>query len=167
MLNPNPQTQTPPAWGWYVAFCVAFAIMWFVLVMMGLSFIFSGPPNREMSQPDAQVMGFIFVGLGAALMVPYAAAPFLPTVAQLLSDGIVLIVLSMTGACCLPAAIPLLISWVKPETKEYFDGRRPGAETGAGPLPFAGVTHKKCPGCGLNNVPAAVQCERCGAALAS
>ncbi|HEV2863299.1 MAG TPA: hypothetical protein VGX48_19955 [Pyrinomonadaceae bacterium] len=166
MLNLNQQPRKPPVWGWYVAFCAAMAVMWLALVVLGLSFIFSGPPNREMSRQDAEVVGLIFIVLGVALMAPYVAAPFLPRRRWAWVVGVVLIVLSMTGTCCLPAAIPLLIWWVKPETKEYFGGGRSGAETSMSPSPVGGVTHKKCPGCGLNNVPAATRCERCGAALA-
>lgn len=123
MPDPNLQTQRPAVWVWYVAFCVAMAIMWLTLVFLGLSFLLTGPPNREMSSGDARVMGLIFIGLGAALMVPYVAAPFLPRRRWAWVLGVVLIVLSMTGTCCLPAAIPLLIFWVKPETKAFFDGR--------------------------------------------
>ena len=165
MVTPNLQPQKPPVWGWYVAFCVAMAIMWLMLVILGLSFILSGPPNREMSQRDAQFIGLIFIGLGVGLMVPYAAAPLLPRRRWVWVLGIALIILSMSGTCCLPAAIPLLIWWVKPETKEYFGGGRWGAETSMNPLSVASVTHKKCPGCGLNNVSAAIQCERCGSLL--
>lgn len=121
MLNPTTQPPKPPVWGWYVLFCVAMAIQWFVLVLLGLSFIFSGPPNRGMSAREAQVLGLIFVGLGAALMTPYAAAPFLPRRRWAWGLGFALILLSMSGTICLPVAIPLLIHWVKPETKWFFD----------------------------------------------
>lgn len=123
MWNPDPQLQRPAVWAWYVAFCAAMAIMWLMLVILGLSFILSGPPNPEMSPDEARVMGLIFIVLGAALMLPYVAAPFLPRRKWAWVLGIVLIALSMTGACCLPAAIPLLIFWVKPETKAFFNVR--------------------------------------------
>ena len=123
MSNPNPQPQRPAVWTWYVAFCAAMAVMWLGLVILGLNFILSGPPNQEMSPGDARVMGIIFIVLGAALMAPYVAAPFLPRRKWAWVLGIVLIVLSMTGTCCLPAAVPLLIFWVKPETKAFFNVR--------------------------------------------
>jgi hypothetical protein len=34
--------------------------------------------------------------------------------------GIVLIALGMTSACFVPACIPLLIYWLKPDAKSYF-----------------------------------------------
>ena len=39
------------------------------------------------------------------------------------------------------------------------------AEMSTSPPPGAEVSHKKCLSCGLNNVTAAAQCERCGVAL--
>lgn len=121
MSNPNLQPPRPAVWPWYVAFCAAMALMWLILVFLGLSFILTGPPNSDMSPDEARVMGLIFVVLGAALMAPYVAAPFLPRRRWAWVLGIVLIALSMTGTCCLPAAIPLLIFWVKPETKAFFN----------------------------------------------
>ena len=35
--------------------------------------------------------------------------------------GIVLICISLTSCCCFPVSIPLLIYWLKPETKSYFN----------------------------------------------
>lgn len=42
--------------------------------------------------------------------------------------GLVLICLGM-ATCCLPACLPLLIAWVKPDTQEYF--RRPSRPFGS------------------------------------
>ncbi|HLM58716.1 MAG TPA: hypothetical protein VK422_21610 [Pyrinomonadaceae bacterium] len=123
MLDPNPQPPRPAVWAWYVAFCAAMAIMWLMLVILGLNFIVAGPSDPEMSPGEARVMGLIFIVLGAALMAPYAAAPFLPRRKWAWVVGVVLIALSMTGTCCIPAAVPLLIFWVKPETKAFFNAR--------------------------------------------
>lgn len=121
MLKPTTQLQKPPVWGWYVAYCFAMAIQWFLLVLLGLDFIFSGPPNPNMSPHESEVIGLIFIVWGAAFMAPYLAAPFLPRRKWAWGLGFALIILSMSGTCCLPVAIPLLIQWVKPETKGFFD----------------------------------------------
>lgn len=114
------EPQAPPVWKWYVAFCIVMAVMWLGLVILGLGFISTGPPNTEMSPQEAKVMGLIFVGLGVALAAPYVAAPFLPRRRWAWVVGIVLIVFSMSGTCCLPAAVPLLVFWVRPENKAFF-----------------------------------------------
>jgi hypothetical protein len=114
------RSQEPAVWKWYVAYCVVMAIMWFMLVIVGFTFLLPGPPDPEMSPREAEVMGFILIGLGVALATPYVAAPFLPRRRWAWVLGIVLIALSMSGTCCLPAAIPLLIFWLKPENKAFF-----------------------------------------------
>lgn len=128
MLNPNPPPEKPPVWNWYVAYCVAMAFMWLLLVFLGLSFILTGPPNREMSSQEARVMGFIFITLGVLLMLPYLAAPFLPRRRWAWIVGVLLISLGATGTCCLPAAIPLMIYWAKPENKAFFGMGEGGRE---------------------------------------
>jgi hypothetical protein len=69
------------------------------------------------------IEGILFIGLGIPLMVVFAIAPFLPKKPWVWIYGIVLIGLGMTSVCCLPATIPLLIFWIKPETQQFF-GRK-------------------------------------------
>ena len=167
MLPQSSGPQKPAVWGWYVTYCVAMAFLYFVTVVMGLIMLLTGPTGPDVDPVENKIISFIFIGMGLALLIPFAAGPLLPRRRWAWVVGLVLIVIGMTSMCCLPVAIPLLIWWIKPETKEYYYQGRSGAEAGPGPLPVANVTHKKCPGCGLNNVPAATRCERCGTALAS
>jgi len=66
-------------------------------------------------------------GLGAGLLIislPLFGACLLPLFVQprpwLWTYDLVIICMGLTSACLLPACIPLLISWMKPETKSYF-----------------------------------------------
>lgn len=113
-------SQAPAVQKWYLLFCVAMALSCLPLVLLGFDFLSNGQRNREMSPQEAQVLGFIFIGMGLVLFALYAAAPFLPRRRWAWVVGIVLIVFSMSGTCCLPAAIPLLIVWVKPENKVFY-----------------------------------------------
>ncbi len=116
--------QEPPVWKWYVAYCAVMAIMYLVVVIMGV--VFLAIPARLAMKPqeglETQVWGLITIGLGILFLAPYAAAPFLPRRRWAWVVGIVLIGIGMTSMCCLPAAIPLLIFWLKPENKAFFDG---------------------------------------------
>jgi hypothetical protein len=58
--------------------------------------------------------------LGAALAVVFAVALFLPRRRWNWIVGIVIIALGMTSCCFAPFLIPLIVYWVKPETKAYF-----------------------------------------------
>ena len=58
------------------------------------------------------------------IALPFFGACLLPLVLKprpwLWTYDLVIICLGMTSACFLPACIPLLIHWMKPETKAYF-----------------------------------------------
>jgi hypothetical protein len=116
------EPPAPPVWKWYVAYCAAMAIMYLLMVLMGVVFI--AIPARLAPTPqeaqEAQVWGFLTIVLGVLFLAPYAAAPFLPRRKWAWVVGVVLIGIGMTSMCCLPAAIPLLIFWLKPENKEFF-----------------------------------------------
>ena len=59
------------------------------------------------------VLGVLFgIGFGIGLLVPRRRWGWIYT--------IVLICIGFTSCCTLPACIPLLIFWIKPETKMYF-----------------------------------------------
>jgi hypothetical protein len=111
--------QAPPVWKWYVAYCAAMAFMYLVVVIMGVVFL-ALPAGSDMNPQEAWFIGLVCIGLGTLCLVPYAAAPFLPRRRWAWVVGVVLIGIGMTSMCCLPAAIPLLIFWLKPESKAFF-----------------------------------------------
>jgi drug/metabolite transporter (DMT)-like permease len=88
--------------------------------VLGIVFLAFEPTGRDMSAEEARVMGVVFIVMGLALTVPFAIGPFLPRKPGAWVFGLVLICLGLTSVCCLPATIPLLIHWIKPETKNYF-----------------------------------------------
>lgn len=167
MLPQSSEPQKPAVWGWYVTYCIAMAALYLVVVVAGFTVLLTGPTGPEVDPLGSKIGSLIVIGLGLVLLIPFAAGPLLPRRRWAWVVGLVLICIGLTSMCCLPIAIPLLIWWLKPETKEYYYDDRSETGTRTGPLPVANVTHKKCPGCGLNNVPTATRCERCGTALAS
>lgn len=112
--------EKPAVWKWYAAYCVAMALMYLVCVLMGLVFIFGDPAALEMDPGGAKVVGAIFIVMGLVLAALFGAGPLLPRRTWAWVFGIVLIALGMGSMCCLPATVPLLIWWLKPETKAYF-----------------------------------------------
>jgi len=118
-LNP----ATPSVYKWFVVYCILMALLYMTTAVMGIVFIFT-EPDPEMSAEEAKIMGSVFIILGLVLFVPYALAPFLPRKSWVWVFGLVLICIGLTSACCLPACIPLLIFWLKPEMKAFY-GRTP------------------------------------------
>lgn len=112
----------PAVWPWYVGFCVAMAVLAVFVAGLGLFFLIAPTAWMNMPKHEAVVLGVVYLAGGAVLFLPYAVAPFLPCRPWHWVYGLVLICLSMTSCCCLPAAIPLLVFWIKPETKAWFQG---------------------------------------------
>ena len=110
---------TPPVYKWFVVYCLLMALVYMTTAVMGIVFMFT-QPDPEMSAAEAKLMGSVFLILGLVFFVPYALAPFLPRKSWVWVFGLVLICIGLTSACCLPACIPLLIFWLKPEMKTFY-----------------------------------------------
>lgn len=111
---------TPAVWTWYVVYIVAMAVMYVLVAVFGLVLVVINPATLEMEPMEANIQGIVCLLMGAFLFVPYAVAPFLPKQPWAWIYGMVLICIGMTSCCCLPACIPLLLSWIKPECKLFF-----------------------------------------------
>jgi hypothetical protein len=110
---------TPPVYRWFVAYSIFMALLYAFTALMGIFFLFM-EPDAEMSAEEAKIMGSVMIAMGLLFCVPYAAAPFLPRQSWVWILGLVLICIGLTSACCLPACVPLLIFWLKPEMKAFY-----------------------------------------------
>ena len=115
----NLTTTTPPAYKWFVVYCVFMALLYLTTAGMGIVFMFT-EPDAEMSDAEAKIMGAVFLILGLVFFAPYALAPFLPRKSWVWVFGLVLICIGLTSVCCLPVCIPLLLFWLKPEMKSFY-----------------------------------------------
>ena len=113
--QPQPAVMT-----WYKVYCVLMALLYLMLVAAGVFLIIVAPSDRDMSAEEAQLMGGIMLFMGIALAIPFLIGVFLPRKPWAWVFGLVLICIGLTSVCCLPATIPLLIHWIKTETKLYF-----------------------------------------------
>ena len=116
----NVYQPKPPVMTWFAAYCVLMALLYLFCFVMGIIFLTVQPAQRDMSPGETQAMGIVLVVMGLALAIPFAAGPFLPRKSWAWVFGLVLICLGLTSVCCLPATIPLLIHWIKPEVKAYY-----------------------------------------------
>ena len=121
MLQQSSEPQKPAVWKWFVAYCVAMALLYLLTAAIGFCLLLIDPAGSGMDTLEAKVMGVLLSGLGLGMLIPYAAGPFLPQRRWAWVVGLTLICIGMTSACCLPAAVPLLIWWIKPATKEYYN----------------------------------------------
>jgi hypothetical protein len=96
------------------------ALMYFFCLVLGIYFMVAAPTTAETSAAEASLMGLIFAALGLLLSIPFAIGPFLQRRPGAWTFDLVLICIGLGSACCLPVTIPLLLAWLKPETKAYF-----------------------------------------------
>jgi hypothetical protein len=87
------------------------------LVLMFLP-LFS--PKASPGDTEAWIIGLLYGGVGTVFCVPFIIALFGGRRPWVHTLGTVMIALAMTQICCLPILIPLLITWLKPETKRWY-----------------------------------------------
>ncbi|NOT46378.1 MAG: hypothetical protein HOP17_01320 [Acidobacteria bacterium] len=108
---------------WYRVYCAFMVFLYLAVAAFGVALLVS---PFETSQADAgqiRIIGTINAALGLSFFFLFAVALFLPAKPYNWIIGFVSIAIGMTSCCTWPATIPLLIYWVKPETKTFF-GRK-------------------------------------------
>ena len=105
---------------WYRVYCAILAALYLTVVIFGVLMAVNPFDTGEHSEQELFLMGIIYAVIGAILFIVFVTALFLPPKPYNWIVGIVLIGLGMTSCCFLPACIPLLIFWFKPETKAFF-----------------------------------------------
>lgn len=106
---------------WYRVYLAALAVVYLAVAVLATGVIIVQPQGKTAGETaEIFLSSAVFAVLGWILFAAFAAAFFLPRKPYNWIVGLVLIALGMTSACCLPAAVPLLIFWLKPETKAHF-----------------------------------------------
>jgi hypothetical protein len=123
-----PIPQPPKVLAWYRAYSGAMAVLYLVVFAAGLGVAFmhdrlAGAPDDPPATFWLAYGAFIAV-LGLVLGGLFVASFFLPPRPWVWIYHLGLISIGLTSPCCMPVCIPLLIFWIKPETRVYF-GRMP------------------------------------------
>jgi hypothetical protein len=112
--------QPPKVLLWFKIYCGSLCLLYLATAALSLFFFLADPSDTEMSQSAGVLFGVLLLVVGLLLfgvcLLPLILAPR----PWLWTFDLVVICLGMTSACFLPACIPLLIFWLKPETKRYF-----------------------------------------------
>lgn len=105
---------------WYRAYCAVLVAIYVFAMGIGVLLIFFQPDPGSTSAGENIVAGLVYLIFGAVFALVFAVAIFLPRKPYNWVVGIVMIAFGMTSCCFIPATIPLLIFWIKPETKAFF-----------------------------------------------
>lgn len=113
----------PKTFFWYRVYCALMVVLYFAVTVFGLVIAVIQPETSEYQRDEMLIMGIAYALVGMVMFVVYTVALFLPPKPYNWIVGIVMMAIGMTSCCCIPAVIPLLIFWIKPETQAFF-GRR-------------------------------------------
>ncbi len=123
-INPKPKVIF-----WYRLYATGmFGLYFIILVAMILLAILVPFEELKHTEPDLPPIFFMiyFVAISSLSLVMaavFALSFFLKNRPWTWVYHLVLICLGFGSPCCLPASIPLLIFWIKDDTRHYF-GRR-------------------------------------------
>jgi MFS family permease len=115
-------TPAPPVLRWHRVYCGLMAALYAACVAMGMAFIYFSDRLADSDNPAGffLFMGALWIVLGLALAALFAAAFVIPPRPWAWIFHLVLICIGLSSPCCLPVCVPLLIYWLKPETRTYF-----------------------------------------------
>ena len=106
---------------WYRAYLVVMVLLYLACTVFGgFAAYMSQFETNSAEATELFINGIIFLVLGVPFAIIFAVGLFLPRKSWNWIVGIVYIAFGMTSCCFLPITIPLLIYWIKPETKAYF-----------------------------------------------
>jgi len=105
---------------WARIYATLFAVMYLVATFGGVFLLYAGSDLSGDKAGEAMVEGVIMVVLCPALMVLSVVAAVAPRKKWGWILNVVLIGLGCTSCMCMPASIPLVIFWLKPEVKRWY-----------------------------------------------
>lgn len=113
----------PAVVGWFLIYCVAISVLYILVAAAGgaLAYYAEQLSESEQETTELRIQGVVYLSLGIALAVVHLIAPLLPRKKWSWLYGFAPIVIGLTSPCCLPMTLPLLLWWIKPETKQWFE----------------------------------------------
>lgn len=110
----------PKVVSWFIAYDIVLCVMYALVIVLGLVFLLMPHADLDMGPVEALIIGGMFLGIGLIFLVACLVPLFISPRPWVWIYNLVVICIGMTSACTLPFCIPLLIFWLKPETKRYY-----------------------------------------------
>jgi len=116
----GPRPPRPAVCQWFTGYCVLMAFAGLGLLILG-GLLMILPETRTPAETLRQrIDGASYIVAAPILVAAFLAAPFLPPRPWAWVGQLVLIAVGMSICCCLPLATPLLLYWIKGETRAYY-----------------------------------------------
>jgi hypothetical protein len=118
--QPPPMSSPPSVVVWARVYAIAFAFMYLLCIVGGILLVVMGESFGGRDSGETVVQGAIMAIVGVPLMVVSFIAALAPRKKWGWVMNVVLMGLGCSSCMCMPAAIPLLIFWLKPEVKAWY-----------------------------------------------
>jgi len=115
----------PPVVTWFKVYAAGMALVYLAIAAMGGLFLvfaedMAAPPGGSGDTTEVLIMGAVYLVMGLGLAAVFLVPFVLGRGKGAWVYALVLICLGLTSVCCLPATIPLLVFWIKPQTKAWY-----------------------------------------------
>lgn len=115
-----PPGARPPHWWLFQLYCGYMVFLYVGLALLGVFLLSISPQLNGEDRFEATLWGAMLIIVSLPFAVLFVFGFFLPKRPWAFGVSMALICLGLTGCAAWPFAIPLLIFWLKPETKQYF-----------------------------------------------
>lgn len=109
------EPSPPPVWRGYLAYSVGLATFLFLSTLAGVVVL-----ALELVSEEALLGVAAGVLIAFPLICLYGAVPFLPRAPWAWTYGLVVILLGLPCGCWVVVSVPLLVHWLRPETRAWF-----------------------------------------------
>jgi hypothetical protein len=124
----NEQEGAPEGVYYYRIYGGILAVLSALVIVAGMTMFLiplfsSGGPggsSSAASDPVAMITGAFYTGAGVVFLVPLLLSLFGGRNGWVHTLGTVVLALTMLTLCCVPFSIPVLIIWLRPETKRWY-----------------------------------------------
>jgi hypothetical protein len=116
----NVTKTAPPVVFWFKVYTVVMTGIYALCLIAGPVMICFGSQANDQDAKVFVVQGILFTVISLPLAIAFALPIFLKPKPWVWIYNLVLICIGLTSCCFLPATIPLLIYWLKPEAKVWF-----------------------------------------------
>ena len=110
----------PRAYFWYRIYLSVLAFLYLAVTVLGIVLAAMQPETQDHDRETLLIASIVYAVLGSVFFVISIVALFLPVKSYNWIAGLVMIAIGMTTCIFIPFLIPLLVYWIKPETKAFF-----------------------------------------------
>lgn len=108
----------PDGLGLFKVYCIIMSLIYGALMLLAVAM-----PLLDIGLNAEDMFAFLAIGIvSLPLLMVFAYGLFLPQAKWAWIYGLILIAIGMGSCCFWPICIPLLIKWIDPEFKAWFDG---------------------------------------------